>query len=313
MRRILWLVLLAVAVLAAACEDPRDIERVVGKMHKALPHHYSSHAAVEFALWDLKGKALGVPVYQLLGGKVRDGVDIMGFVHHDTPAAMAQHAQDALAEQPYPVLKMKIGLDPAEDIGRYRAVAEAVGDRAVIQVDGNVGYTLGQAIPTLTTMERIGGWGRWSSRRAAARPGGVGAAAGDADHGRRGDLPGGRRHRDRAAQRGADRLDEDHQARGILTVQKIAAIFEAAGLSLSVAIYYDLIAVAAAHIAAATPCVTWPSPHTYLADTILTEPFEPAGLLLRVPSGPASVSNSTPTSSASTRWPPLNLPVDKSH
>ncbi|MFN8484259.1 MAG: enolase C-terminal domain-like protein [Anaerolineae bacterium] len=69
-------------------------------------------------------------------------------------------------------------------------------------------------------------------------------------------------------------------------MHKIAAIFEAAGLSLSVAIYYDLIAVAAAHIAAATPCVTWPSPHTYLADTILTEPFEPDGLLLRVPERP---------------------------
>src|SRR3712207_4188034 len=73
---------------------------------------------------------------------------------------------------------------------------------------------------------------------------------------------------------------------GILAVHKIAAIFEAAGLSLSVAIYYDLIGVAAAHLSASTPCVTWPSPHTYLEDTILTEPFEPQGLLLRVPEGP---------------------------
>src|SRR5205085_239465 len=97
-------------------EDPTNIEKVVAKMHKALPHHYSSYAAIEFALWDLKGKALGVPVYQLLGGKVRDGVAIMGFVHHDLPARMAEHAEEALADRPYPVLKMKIGLDPQEDV-----------------------------------------------------------------------------------------------------------------------------------------------------------------------------------------------------
>ncbi|MFN8471854.1 MAG: enolase C-terminal domain-like protein [Anaerolineae bacterium] len=272
---------------AVVGEDPLQIERVVGKMHKALPHHYSSHAAIEFALWDLKGKALGVPVYQLLGGKVRDGVDIMGFVHHDTPEMMAQHAQDALADRPYPVLKMKIGLEPREDVQRYRAVAEAVGDRAVIQVDGNVGYTLGQAIPALTTMERIGGLG------AVEQP--VARLHDLAELARRLSTP---IMADEAIYPIEDAIDiVRHNAAqialmkitkhgGILAVHKIASIFEAAGLSLSVAIYYDLIAVAAAHIAAATPCVTWPSPHTYLADTILTEPFEPEGLLLRVPEQP---------------------------
>jgi L-alanine-DL-glutamate epimerase-like enolase superfamily enzyme len=44
--------------------------------------------------------------------------------------------------------------------------------------------------------------------------------------------------------------------------------------------------VAAAHLAAALPCVQWPSPYTYLRDTLLKEPFEPDGLLLRVPSKP---------------------------
>ena len=39
----------------------------------------------------------------------------MGFVHHDTPERMAQQALQALDEHGYPVLKMKIGLDPQED------------------------------------------------------------------------------------------------------------------------------------------------------------------------------------------------------
>jgi muconate cycloisomerase len=73
---------------------------------------------------------------------------------------------------------------------------------------------------------------------------------------------------------------------GILNVQKIGAIFDAAGLALSIAIYFDFIALAAAHLAAALPCVRWPSPYTYLQDTLLTEPFEPQGLRLLVPDRP---------------------------
>jgi L-alanine-DL-glutamate epimerase-like enolase superfamily enzyme len=53
-----------------------------------------------------------------------------------------------------------------------------------------------------------------------------------------------------------------------------------------VAIYYDVIAAAAAHIAAALPCVRWPSPPTDMQDSILTKPLDPEGLLLRVPEGP---------------------------
>ncbi|MCW5849487.1 MAG: hypothetical protein KIT87_05365 [Anaerolineae bacterium] len=272
---------------AVVGENPLNLEYLIGKIHKALPHHYASHAGVELALWDLKGKALGVPVYQLLGGKVRDGVAIMGFVRHAVPGQMAEAAHEALAEQPYPVLKMKIGLDPQEDVARYRAVAEAVAGRAVIQVDGNVGYTLGQAVPALTAMERIGSLG--AVEQPAARLHDLAELA------RRLVTP---IMADEAIYPIQDAIDivrtgaaqialmKITKHGGILAVQKIAHIFEAAGLSLSVAIYYDLIGVAAAHIAAATPCVTWPSPHTYLADTILTEPFEPQGLLLRVPDGP---------------------------
>ncbi len=73
---------------------------------------------------------------------------------------------------------------------------------------------------------------------------------------------------------------------GILNVQKIASVFDAAGLALSMAIYYDVIALAAAHLAAALPCVRWPSPYTYLHDTVLAEPFVPEGLFLRVPNRP---------------------------
>ena len=89
--------------------SPLDIERLNRRMADALPGHLSTRAGVDLALWDLKGKALGVPVYQLLGGRFRDGISLMGFVRHDTPQAMYDAACATLAETPYPVLKMKVG------------------------------------------------------------------------------------------------------------------------------------------------------------------------------------------------------------
>ena len=99
---------------AVAGESPLHIEKLCAKMQAALPDHWSSHAGIEMALWDLKGKAFGVPVYQLLGGKLHDGVKLMGFVHHAAPEQMAAEAKATLDEHGFPVLKMKIGLDPAK-------------------------------------------------------------------------------------------------------------------------------------------------------------------------------------------------------
>jgi L-Ala-D/L-Glu epimerase len=265
-------------------EEPLDIERLNQKLQRALPQHWSSHAGVELALWDLKGKALGVPVYQLLGGKVRDGVDLMGFVHHDTPERMAEEAKATLDEHGFSVLKMKIGLEPKEDIKRYRAVAEAVGDRAVLQVDGNTGYTIAEAIPALTEMESIGALGaveqpvaRLEDMAELARRLRTPVMADEAIYPPEDATEVVRR---KAASLALMKITKHG---GLLNVQKVAAIFEAAGLSLSIAIYYDFIAVVAAHAAVAFPCVRWPSPYTYLQDTLLEEPFEPQGLLLPVP------------------------------
>jgi len=268
-------------------EDPTNIEYLSKKLKTALPHHYASQAGVEFALWDLKGKALGVPVYQLLGGKVRDGVDLMGFVAQDEPSVMAAEADAILNDTPFPVLKMKIGKDPAIDIRRYRAVVEAIGDRAVIQVDGNIGYTMSQAIPALTTMAQIGQLG--CVEQAVKRLDDMAELA------RRIPVP---MMSDEAIYPPEDAIEVVRSAGatialmkitksgGILQVKKIASIFESAGLILSIAIYYDLIAVAAAHIAASAPSARWPSPFTHTRDTILSENFQPQGLLLKVPEKP---------------------------
>ena len=59
-------------------EDPTDVERVMLKIRRlgSFKPWGSAVSAIEMALWDIAGKAAGVPVYKLLGGKVRDRVRV---------------------------------------------------------------------------------------------------------------------------------------------------------------------------------------------------------------------------------------------
>jgi L-Ala-D/L-Glu epimerase len=123
-------------------QDPRDVTRLEIAMHRALPHHEFSSRASRWPSGTWPARRSACRCGSLLGGRVRAGVDLMGFVDHDEPARMAAAAARTLDATPFRVLKMKIGMDPDGDVARVRAVAEAVRGRAVLQVDGNTGYTL---------------------------------------------------------------------------------------------------------------------------------------------------------------------------
>ncbi len=59
-------------------EDPTDVERVMLKIRKwgAFKPWGTSVSAIEMALWDIAGKAANLPIYKLLGGKIRDKVQV---------------------------------------------------------------------------------------------------------------------------------------------------------------------------------------------------------------------------------------------
>lgn len=103
-------------------------------------------SAVDVALWDLKGKLLGQPVYALLGA-VRDRVPVYGsggFTAYSETALCEQLAgwvQDAI-----PRVKMKIGRDSKADIERVAAARGAIGAEAELFVDANGAYSVQEAI-----------------------------------------------------------------------------------------------------------------------------------------------------------------------
>lgn len=114
-------------------------------------------SAIDIALWDLKGKAMGVPLYQLLGGRQREQLRVCVSTHPSKASieAMARDFADHVAAGVTAVKfgfgkrgDARLGVDPARDLEFVRAVREAVGPAVDIMVDlgHNVRYEPMQAI-----------------------------------------------------------------------------------------------------------------------------------------------------------------------
>lgn len=119
--------------------DPTRIEAAHHLMNAAIKGHPYAKCAVDLALHDITGKALGVPVYQLLGGLFRREIPIahsLGILDLDTLLSEAT----AAVEEGVKTIKIKIGLDPDRDVAVVHAVRHAVGDDVEIVVDANQGY-----------------------------------------------------------------------------------------------------------------------------------------------------------------------------
>ena len=109
-------------------------------------------AGVDIALWDLAGKALGVPIHVLLGGSYRDMVKVYG---SSIPAVHAEAGEDGwrdLADlardtvtRGFQAMKIKVGLNMKRDVRAVKAVREAVGEDVLIMVDAGGSYDVAMA------------------------------------------------------------------------------------------------------------------------------------------------------------------------
>lgn len=111
-------------------------------------------SAVDIALWDLKGKALGAPVHELLGGAVHDPVPAYASsIYWSTPEEAAAKARIHV-DDGFRAVKLKVGLDVRNDLDCLAAIREEVGPDVDIMVDANETYTPHLALKVGRELER---------------------------------------------------------------------------------------------------------------------------------------------------------------
>ncbi len=117
-------------------------------------------SGIDMALWDIRGKALGVPLYRLLGGAARSVPAYAGGVSlgYQAPASLVEEARAHVAAG-YGAVKLRVGDTVARDVERVAAVRKAFGDDLVILTDANTGYDVTAARAALPRFDSLGvGW-----------------------------------------------------------------------------------------------------------------------------------------------------------
>ena len=150
-------------------QDPRQIERhwqvlYRGTFYRGGPVLTSALSGVEQALWDILGQSLGVPVYQLLGGAVRDKVRVYAHAGGDTAEESAASAK-ARAEEGFTAIKTGLAGPVREldtkayvdrEVGRLYAMREALPDEVDLAVDFHGRVSPAMAIRLAKELEDCG-------------------------------------------------------------------------------------------------------------------------------------------------------------
>ena len=225
--------------------DAAKIELLWDQMFRAsIPYGRKGAAiealsAVDLALWDLKGKILGKPVYSLLGGPVV--AEPLAYASHLQPVAMELFIREAMdyVRQGYKAMKMRMPGNPTQgargiraNVDRVKALREAVGDDVDLMVDAYMGWDLAFSIRMARALEpyRL----RWieepllpdeiSAYAELRRKSPIAIATGEHEFTHYG-------FRQLIDSGAADILQPDvHRAGGITAVRRVCALASAAGL-----------------------------------------------------------------------------------
>lgn len=218
-------------------------------------------SAIEMACWDIKGKALGVPVYELLGGLCHSALEgyVSDIYWEEDPKVMYENAKRIRA-QGYKIFKAHIGAGtPEEDSRRLEALRDAVGDSTLL-VDLNCGYDFETAARACRLWEKYNlGWieepiaphfiDRMAELKATSR---IPIAAGENEFRVYG-------FRDLFQKRAVDiAMPDIGRAGGIWETKQICALAQSFGVRVSPHNFSSGVLLAATmHLMASTPNTSW--------------------------------------------------------
>ncbi len=143
-----------------------DAADVVGVWRRIYDKQLASHgmgagtclamSGIDMALWDIRGKAAGMPLYRLLGGSRKAIPAYAGGVSlgYQKPDELLRELQKSL-DAGYKAVKLRVGDTPERDLERIRAVRRACGEDLVILTDANIGYSVEDARQAMPGMDEL--------------------------------------------------------------------------------------------------------------------------------------------------------------
>lgn len=134
-------------------EEWSGLEPALSLTAEALKGNHSAKAAFDIALHDLFCKSLNIPLYRFLGG-ARQSLTTDITISLNSPEEMARDTENAVS-QGFTSLKIKVGNREDDDIARLKAVRQAAGKVSKLRIDANQGWTPKEAVRILNEMERL--------------------------------------------------------------------------------------------------------------------------------------------------------------
>ena len=145
-------------------EDASNVQGVWNKIYgKQLASHglgagtAMAMSGIDMALWDIRGKATGWPLYKLLGGVSKPIAAYAGGISlgFQPPDELVAEARLHVAAG-YKAVKLRLGDNPKDDLARVAAIRKAFGDDLVILTDANIGYTVADARAVMPGLDAHG-------------------------------------------------------------------------------------------------------------------------------------------------------------
>jgi len=128
-------------------QDASNVNAAMQRIERAVKANTFAKSGLESALLDAQGKRLGLPVSELLGGRVRDALEVAWTLASGDTARDIEEAERMLDLRRHRIFKLKIGAgEPARDIAHAAAIKRALGERASVRVDVNQAWDEGVAI-----------------------------------------------------------------------------------------------------------------------------------------------------------------------
>src|SRR3989440_2138839 len=135
-------------------ENPLEVAKLNHRMDAALKGHPYVKSGIDIACWDILGKATGLPVCVLLGGRFGESVQLYRAISQQPPDEMARNVA-GYREQGYTRFQLKVGGDPDQDIERIRAARSVLEPTDRLVADANTGWTQHEALRVVRAVRDV--------------------------------------------------------------------------------------------------------------------------------------------------------------